>query len=186
MIRSSKILIAAALAAGTVAAQAADFSAGASLGGSNWRVDDQPGYSIDKTDVGGKLFGTVDFTPNLGLEFGYAYLGKAKLSAPGVSGDVKGQGVYLDVVGTLPVTNEWGVFAKLGAFHGEAKVSASVAGLGNGSDSDTGTDLHWGIGGTYAINRNVTMRAEWERYRFNVFNDKGDTDLLSVGFTYKF
>ena len=182
MTRSYKIAVAALLAAGTFAAQAADFFAGASLGLSRYKTEDYPGVSVDRSDTGYKVFGGATFTPNFSLEAGYVNLGKLTATDGVTSGSIRGTGFYVDAVGEFPVANQFSLFGKVGAFRGEAK--ASVPGIG--SAKDTGTDVKFGIGGAYAFNKNLSLRAEVERYRFNVFDDKGDTDLYSVGLSYRF
>ncbi|MBP6898995.1 MAG: porin family protein [Burkholderiaceae bacterium] len=163
------------------AAQAAELYGTASLGRSDWKVDDEPGISIDKTGTGFKLGLGAQLTPNLAVEGGYVSLGKARLSGAGGSGSVKGQGVFADLVGSLPINSEVALFAKLGVFHGKAKASASGI-----SESDSGTDAKFGFGASYALSKTTQLRAEWERYRFNLSGDKGDVDLLSVGLNFAF
>ena len=182
MIRKHALVAAALLGSAIASAQAADFFAGASVGRSHFHVDDFPGVSIDRNDTGFKVFGGASFTPNLGLEAGYVNLGKVKASAGSATGSLRGTGFYVDAVGEFPVGGNFSVLAKIGAFRGEAKAEVPTV----GSDKDTGTDFKFGLGGAYAIDKNLSVRAEWERYRFNVFDDKGDTDLISVGISYKF
>lgn len=180
---SRQLLAAAAVALlSASAAQAADLYGTASLGLSKWHVDDEPGISIDKTDTGVKLGLGAQLTPNFAVEGGYVSLGKAKLTgAGGGSGSVKGTGLFVDLVGSLPVGSDVSLFAKLGVFHGKAKGSA-----GGVSESDSGTDAKFGFGASYALSKTTQVRAEWERYRFNLSGDKGDVDLVSVGLNFAF
>ncbi|MED5621512.1 outer membrane beta-barrel protein [Ideonella sp. BN130291] len=182
MVRFHKIAAAALLAAGVAGAHAADFFAGASFGGSKFHTEDVPGVNIDSTDTGFKLYGGVSFTPNFSLEAGYVDLGKLKASAGGVTGSQSADGFYLDAVGEFPLNGGFSLLGKLGVFRAESK--ANIPGFL--SDKDTGTDIKFGIGGSYAINKNLSVRAEVERYRLNVFDDKGDVDLYSIGLSYKF
>ena len=175
------------LSIGAVAAvQAADVYVGASLGASSWKIDEDPTVQVDKNDTGYKLFFGVAFAPAIALEGGYVDLGKAKFSGSlngnTVAGDLSGSGVFLDLVGRAALTSDWSVFGKIGAFNGKAK--GTVTGIGSASDS--GTDITYGVGVNYAISKQVSVRGEWERFRFKVFGDKGDVDLLSVGVTYSF
>lgn len=175
------ITAAAALALlSTTAVQAADFYAGVNLGASRWSVADMPGFTIDKSDTGYKLVLGSQFTPNIGAELGYVSLGTAKFSGGG-TGEIKGSGWFADLVGTLPLTGNLSGFAKLGVFNGKAKASGA-----GGTASDSGTDVKYGLGLSYALSKSVDLRGEWERYRFNLSGDKGDVDLLSVGVTVKF
>ena len=175
-------------------ASAADLYGHVSLGPSSWKVDGQGTTALDKNDTGLKLVLGAQLTPNVALEGGYADLGKARVSgyANGfrVDATIKGSGVFADVVGRAPLTPEWGVFGKLGVFNGSAKVSGTVSGAfsgsGSGSTSDSGTEVHVGLGADCALSKSLQLRAEWERFRFNVFADKGDVDLLSLGLNYRF
>jgi OOP family OmpA-OmpF porin len=181
MHRTFKLVAAASIVMAAFTAQAADFYVGGSIGGSRWKVDEQPGLTIDKSDTGGKIFAGVALNEMFSVEVGYATLGKAGVTDAFVSGDVEGTGVFIDGVGQFAVGNNFSLLGRIGAFNGKAKVSA--AGLGA---DDSGTDVKWGLGAAYAFNRAASIRVEWERYRFNVFGDKGDVDLLSLGLVYRF
>lgn len=186
-----QILVAAALGVAAMAgAQAADFYAGGALGVSSWKVDSEPGVSLDKTDTGLKLVLGAQLSPNFAIEGGYASLGKAKLSGEvgemRVDGSFKGTGVFVDLVGMMPLATDWTLFGKLGVFNGKAKASGTASSGESGSDSDSGTDVKFGIGIDYALSKTVSIRGEWERYRFKVWDDKGDVDLLSVGVNFRF
>jgi OOP family OmpA-OmpF porin len=193
MPRIHHIAAAALLAAGACAASAADFYVGGSVGSSRYHADDDVanGFTVnDKNDTGYKLFGGVSITENFGVEAGYVNLGKLKFTdtsfGPAVSGTIKGTGFFVDAVGTLPLgSSGFAVLGKIGVFNGKAKATATGP-LGSGSADDSGTDVKFGIGASYTITKSLQVRAEWERYRFNIDGDKGDTDLLSVGLTYKF
>lgn len=163
-------------------AQAADWYLGGSIGASDWKVSDVPeGVSVDKSDIGYKLLGGVAFGPNFAVEGGYANLGKSSLSAAGLSGEAKGYGYFLDLVGMLPVSGQFSVLGRLGAFNGHGKLSTMGV-----SESDSGTDVKYGFGVHYAFSKTVGIRGEWERYRFNAFDEKQDVDLWSVGVTFGF
>lgn len=178
-----------ALAAST-GAHAADLYVGGSLGQSSWKVDQEPGVSLDKNDTGFKLLLGAQFSPNFAVEGGYVDLGKAKLSGSVgetlINGDIKGSGFFVDAVGKLPLSPQWAVFGKLGVFNGKAKLSGTTSTGQSGSDSDRGTDIKYGLGAEYALSKTVAIRGEWERYRFKVWGDKGDVDLVSVGVTFGF
>ena len=182
------VAVAALALAASVPVQAADWYVGGSLGASDWK--DDSGLATDTRDTGYKLFVGVGLTPNIALEGGWVDLGKAKFSDSStgmtITGDVKGSGWFGDLVGILPINPQFSAFAKIGFFYGEAKGTGSVAGVGSASEKDSGTDVKYGLGLSYAINKSFSIRGEWERYRFNVFDDKGDTDLLSAGVVFTF
>ncbi len=166
-------LAAAALLA-TFTAHAEGLSIGGSIGESRWKGDDIGAVPTDKSDSAGKLYGGWGFTPNLGVELGYANLGKFSSSA----GNVKGDGVFVDGVGTLPLGNNFSALGRVGVFNG--KLDSSLAG------NDRGTSYKFGAGVQYDIDKNLGVRGEWERYRFDALGTKANTDLYSVGVNYRF
>ena len=157
-----------------VSAQAQGVYMGGSVGAS--RYDGSvPGATLtDRSSAGIKLYGGYAFTPNISLEAGYVNLGKFKGSAA----DVKADGVFVDAVGTLPLGNNFSVLGRLGTFNG--KLDSTLAG------SDRGTNLKVGAGVQYDLNPKTSVRAEWERYRFDALGSKSNTDLYSVGLNYRF
>lgn len=156
------------------AAHAEGLSIGGSLGSSRYKGDDVGAAATDKSDTAYKLYGGYGFTPNFGLELGYANLGKFSSSV----GSVKADGMYLDGVGTLPLGNNFSALGRVGVFNG--KLDSSLAG------SDRGTSYKVGAGIQYDFDKNLGVRGEWERYRFDALGSKSNTDLYSVGVNYKF
>ena len=112
--------------------------------------------------------------PNFGIEAGWADIGKFRSGA----GEVKGNGLYVDAVGTLPLANNFSALARVGVFNG--KLDSTLAG------SDRSTNLKVGAGVQYDIDKNIGVRGEWERYRFKAFGTASNTDVYSVGVNYKF
>ena len=138
--------------------------------------------SEDMTDTGWKLAIGNQFNPNVALEFGYADLGDAKVSALGVTckGDAKGFGASL--AGSLPVANQFSFTGRVGLFRSDSNITCS-AGATSVSDSDSGTGLAFGVGARYDITKTVGLRGEWERFDLG---DYGDVDMLSLGVVVKF
>lgn len=157
------------------AAQAQGLSVGGSLGSTRYKGDDVGGLSTDRSDTGGKVYGGYSFTPNVGLELGYASLGKF----PSAAGEAKARGTYLDAVGTLPLGNNFSAIGRVGLFGGRLENTAIGA-------SDSGTNYKVGAGVQYDFDKNLGVRGEWERYRFDAFDTKSNVDMYSVGLNYKF
>ena len=169
----------AALAAVPLASQAQNNTGlyiGGSLGQSHWTEDDT--FGLDRNDIGGKAYLGYEFTPNFAAELGYARLGKFDSS----SGSIKAEGVFLDGVAKIPFTPQWSGLARLGVFGGRLNSNAPAPFNGD----DDGTSFKAGLGVQYNLNQQASIRGEWERYRFDAFEKKSDTDMLSVGFNYKF
>lgn len=171
-----KIAIALAGSAALLAASAhaEGISIGGSLGSSHFKGDAIGGADTDRSGAGLKLYGGYAFTPNLSVEAGWADVGKFKSAA----GDVKGNGLFVDGVGTLPLGNNVSALARVGLFNG--KLDSSLAG------SDRSTSVKVGAGLQYDIDKNLGIRGEWERYRFKAFGTASNTDVYSVGVNYRF
>lgn len=155
-------------------AHAEGLSIGGSIGSSHWKGDDVGAASTDRNDTAYKLYGGYGITPNFGVELGYANVGKFSSGA----GSLKADALYLDGVGTLPLGNGFSALGRVGVFNG--KLDSSLAG------SDRGTSYKVGAGVQYDIDKNLGVRGEWERYRFDALGTKANTDLYSVGVNYKF
>jgi OOP family OmpA-OmpF porin len=158
------------------AAQAQGLVVGGSIGQSRYKGDDVGGLSTDRSDSGGKIYGGYQFNPNFSLETGYATMGKFQSAA----GEAKGTGVFIDAVGTIPLSNNFSLLGRVGAFNG--KFENTFAGT-----SDKGTNVKVGAGVQYDFSSNLGVRGEWERYRFDATGGtKANADLYSVGLNYKF
>ncbi|MFZ6645274.1 outer membrane beta-barrel protein [Undibacterium sp. TJN25] len=155
--------------------------------------------NLKDTDTGFKLLVGHQFSPNFAVEGGYVDLGKSKYSAAlgdgGVSANYKSYGGVVDAVGILPLTNEFSLFGKGGLYVGKTSLdvsnsSAAAAGAFNGLDNSWKTSLNYGAGVSYALNKTVSLRGEYERFA-RVGDDTGtggkaNVDLLSVGVSAKF
>ena len=159
---------------GAAAAHAEGLSIGGSLASSKWKGDDIGGLSTDKSATGGKIYGGYSFTPNFGLEAGYATFGKFKSAA----GSLKADGFYADAVGTLPLGYGFSALGRVGVFNG--KLDSSLGG------DDRGTSYKVGAGVQYDFDPKLGIRGEWERYRFDALGTKSNADMYSVGLNYKF
>lgn len=187
-----KHLIGAALAAATLlggTAALANPYVGVSAGRADYDIDTTGAVSSDTKDTGFKLYGGWMFNENFGVEASLFDLGKAQGAAviPGVgnvSGEAKARGLGVYGLAALPI-NDFSVFAKAGFAYTRAEVSAT--GPFGGSDTESKFNPAFGAGASYAFTKNIGVRAEWERFRIEYpGSQKEDTDLISVGVTYKF
>lgn len=123
---------------------------------------------LDESDTGYKILGGFNANNNIGFEIAFVDLGSY------VNDLLDQYGVAFEVVGYLPVANNFDLFGKLGIFSWTVEVGAA---------DDDGTDLTYGFGGAFRASPQISVRAEWER-----FTDisGGDVDLLSAGVTYHF
>ena len=181
---------------------------GANVGQSKAKIDDariisglQAGniattsINDDNRDTGYKLFGGYQFNKNFALEGGYFDLGRFGFTATTVpagplTGNIKLKGLNLDMVGTLPITEKFSAFGRVGVNYAEAKDSFTGTGavhVLNPNPSKRDTNYKLGLGLQYALTDSLAVRAEAERYRINdAVGNKGDVDLVSVGLVYRF
>lgn len=166
-------LVAAFGLTGAAQAQSTGLYVGGSVGGSHYKGNSVGNAATDRSDAGAKVYGGYQLTPNFGVEAGYADLGKFDSSA----GRLKANGAYLDAVGRVPISGPWSAIGRVGVFNGKTE------GLGaNGHDLNAKV----GAGVEYAIDNNLSVRGEWERYRLEPATGRANTDLYSVGVKYAF
>ena len=171
----------------------------------------------DSDDFGWKLYAGYQFNDHLGLEVGYLDLSsfsrRATLSgAPGFFGSLPSlteeteiDSYGISVVGTYPISNQFSLFAKVGASNWKSETTASMrintgtlscffifgctpdVESGSYSVSDSGTDPMFGVGATYSLG-NWVLRAEWERLSglTSSFDEEIDIDLWTLGIQYNF
>lgn len=181
---------------------------GISLGQSRAKIDEEritagllgaglttTAMTRDEHDTAFKLFGGYQFNRNFALEAGYFNLGRFGFSsttspAGTLDGQIKLQGLNLDLVGTLPLTDKLSVIGRVGAQY--AKASDRFSGSGavvvlNPSPSERATNYKLGAGLQYEISRSMLLRAELERYRINdAVGNHGDVNMLSVSLVIPF
>ncbi len=149
----------------------------------------------DDRHLGYKLFGGYQIDRYLALEAGYFDLGQfnfvANTNPAGVyRGNLKLNGGNVDLVGMLPLTQRFGLFARMGADYANVRDNFSGGGLVDVPDprrSEKATNYKFGFGLQYAFTQSLMMRAEAERYRIDDPVEGGaDIDLLSIGLVYRF
>lgn len=202
------LAVLAVIASTCAMADDAGWYAGANVGQSRATIDDARitsnllgnGFSSvsiadEDRDLGYKIFGGYQFNKNFALEGGYFDLGKFGFTATTVpagtlNGNIKLKGLNLDAVGTLPITEKFSAFGRVGVNYAEATDAFTGAGsvsVTNPNPSKRDTNLKLGLGLQYAFNESLAMRAEVERYRINdAVGHQGDVDLVSVGLIYRF
>lgn len=153
--------------------------------------------STDDSDNGVTVFIGYRIAPNLAVEGAFVDLGEfsANASFTNIVGtDVLNAKAEVDgfsaaVLGLYPV-GTGSIFGKAGFLRWDVDVSETITNfLGQSitlSDSDSGTDLLFGVGYQYMANQ-FGVRAEWTRYS-DVGGDFGDTDVdwLGVSVLYSF
>ena len=136
---------------------------------SGWYI----GGDIGQSDVGPeddtsfRFFGGYQINRNFSAEVGYGMLFD--------KGGVEISSLEISALGKFPLTNNFSIFGKLGF------ASTTVEFLGFDDDD---TDLTYGFGVQYDVNRNFAVRGMWQQYKQDILVD--DVDVLSLGVIYRF
>jgi len=138
--------------------------------------------ACDDSDNAWKLFAGYQFTPNWGLEAGYVDLGETIFTSGLNKTTQESSALSLAVVGTAEYTDQFDVFAKVGAFRWDMDTRATLA---DQAENDDGTSLLLGIGAKYHFTDYFGMQAEWEWYQDigerEKIGGKSDINMLSIG-----
>jgi OOP family OmpA-OmpF porin len=153
--------------------------------------------AMDLDERGGayKVFGGYQFNRHFGLEGGYFNLGKfgfnsTTVPAGSLDGRLKAQGLNLDLVGTLPLSNRLAASARVGVQY--ARVRDNFRGTGavtvaDPSPSKNAANFKIGAGLQYAFAPNFILRGEAERYRIDdAVGNKGDINVFLLSMVVPF
>lgn len=198
----------AASAAPALAQEGGYFYGGAALGQSRARIDEPritasllgaglttTSMTRDEHATAYKLFGGYQLNRYIAVEGGYFNLGKFSFSSTTVpagtlNGQIKLQGLNLDLLGTLPLTDSFSAIARVGAQYASARDTFSGTGavnVLNPNPSKKSANYKFGVGLQYEITRSLLVRAEGERYRINdAVGNHGDVNLFSVSLVIPF
>lgn len=172
------IMLTMGMVGGAVAANG--FYAGASVGQASIDACGDAGAlgatSCDDEDTGWKVFGGYELNQNFAVEAAWVDMGEISASGPGVSVTAEGDGFAFDVKGTLPINDQFGVFAKVGLISWELEGGGAASGL-----DDDGTDAMYGVGAHYMFTEQFGVVGEWE-----FFDTDDEGELLSIGGLIKF
>ncbi|MBB3118893.1 porin family protein [Pseudoduganella violacea] len=170
------------------AAQAEGIYAGANIGRAEQKLNAN-GASLKDHDTGYKLYAGYEFNNTFGIEGGFTDLRKAEASVAKVmSANTKTRNFYVAGTATLPLNEQFNVFAKAGFARNHVKATVSSI-YGSGSDTANRTSPLLGIGASYKFNKNVSLVAEFEHFGKVAKGDDGlnlKANLLSFGVRYKF
>jgi OOP family OmpA-OmpF porin len=203
-------LAAASIAAANAAIAQDGWYVGVTFGSSNATIDDSvvavtgataSNLSRDERDPGFKVLVGYGINRYLAVEGAYAYLGEFRITrdvaAPttgAVNADIRVIGFTIDAVGMVPIGTSFAAFGKVGTFLSETRTFRATSGtvtLPPGTGSNAVKDefnLKLGIGIQYHLAKNVTLRAEWERF-FGVGSPEtgeSDINLYSGGILLRF
>lgn len=158
----------------TIGQGKADFNA-SDIGLSIGTIDDKD------TTFGGRL--GYDFNRNFGVEIGYYELGKypfnGTVAGLPVSGEAKAKSYSASVVGTLPFSDQFSAYGKIGYARSRVEGKADVLGF-SGSSSDWESEAVYGVGLKWMVDRQWGIFGEWMR------NDDIKVDNYMIGALVRF
>lgn len=161
-----KIAIAAILSAFVAApAFAADMYVGVNVG------KNQMDFSGINSSTSIGVLGGYSFNQNVAAEVAYTNLGSADYFGNSITGHV----FSVAAVGSLPLNQDFSLLGKLGV------ASSTIEGQGN---SESKTDLTYGIGAQYNVSKTVGVRLGYDSFKVGSTNTK-DSALISIGAVFK-
>jgi OOP family OmpA-OmpF porin len=152
-------------------------------------------FTNDERHFSYKGFVGYEFNKYLALEGGYFDLGNFDFSArtqpPGrLTGNIELDGFNIDAVLSLPFTQKFSLFGRLGV--NRAKASDTFTGTGAVNVLDPRRDerennVKLGAGLQYDFTPSFGMRIEGERYRVSdAVGNRGDIDVATLGLLFRF
>jgi OOP family OmpA-OmpF porin len=161
------------------------FYMGAGFGTTKLDDNSFDGVDFDDSDTGFKLFGGYSFNQYFAVEATYFDFGEASGSFDDFGDttkfDVGVSGLAASAVGTLPVSDIFSVFARLGYASYDVDAHVNIVGVGGGSASQSENDVVYG-GGALLNFGQFAVRGEYEA--INV--DQGDANMISISGVYRF
>ena len=139
------------------------------------------GTGFDESAATVRVFGGYKMNEHVSFEMGYTSLFESSASVLGTDIDFDGSSWDVSVRPTLPVSDKFEIFGVLGFARYDIDMTISTP-LGNVSVSDSGTELHYGLGGMLNLNDKWSLRGEW----IFVDVDDGDLSMLSFSASYNF
>ncbi|MEQ8860455.1 MAG: outer membrane beta-barrel protein [Pseudomonadales bacterium] len=171
-------LLAAGLSAGAQAVDNNGFYGGA---GAGLYYVDFDGIGFDETAPTARIFGGYQLNEYVAFEAGYSNLFEASGDVVGFDVEVDGTALDLSVRPMLPLTDQLKAFAVIGWADYDFDVSLSD-GVTTVSDSESDSELQYGLGGAWRVNDAWAVRGEW------IMVDVSDADfgMFSFSATYNF
>ena len=146
----------------------------------------------DSKSTGWKLQLGHQYNETFAVEIGYMNLGTARFDNTNnlytSTGDKRADLFNLDLVGKLPLSQQFSLLGRLGGYRWETKSNLPTA-AGMTSRSDDGFDWKFGAGLQYDFTKSFALRGSYDRFNGIGSSDTaGDSkaNLLSVDAVLKF
>lgn len=186
-----QFLLACVLGAFTLPAMADNFYVLGDVGQGKMEIDGSDDYTFSKTSTTYSFGAGFDINKFFAVELTYRDLGnvtdRGSYSDGGVQytyrDKISATTLQASVVGSLPISDEFSLFGRVGVGKIDVDYDSVDTGDGNFSGSESKTRGLLGIGASYKVAPQVTLRAE-----YNQFAKWDETKLsaLTIGATYHF
>lgn len=156
---------------------------GLNAGQSDYRIGNGNGTTAsDPKDTAYSIYGGSYFNNNFGFEIGYNDFGRITRGG----GTTKAEGINLDLVGRLPLSNSFNLLGKVGTTYTRTDTSATLAsGVTSGRESDWG--WNYGIGVEWAFNPAWSAVLQYDEHDAKFAGGSKDSiNVTSVGLRYRF
>lgn len=178
----ASICVAGLFSSGAVLADDSGFYVGVTAGRSSVPGTIGANAMSKTTDTVAGVLGGYQFTENWGAEV--FYTGTGKYSSATASG--KGDAYGLDVVGSLPLTDAFLLYAKLGGARTKSTLSNAAPNVGA-----TRSAVTYGLGGQYNFTRFFGLRVGWDHYGAavatpGIANTNFNANVYSLGAIFNF
>lgn len=127
------------------------------------------------------------FNPMIGIEAGYSSFGTVfESNDNNFSANQDANAWTLSVLGTVPIADRFGLYARAGAARFDNDSSGSVQGVPVSNDNRT--KPYFGAGLKFGLTENFALRAEYQRYKdlANIGGVRDDVDAWSGGLVFTF
>lgn len=142
--------------------------------------------SVEDSDTSISIMIGKKFTPNFAVEGGYIDLGELSIDAVSdgsvfwaagpVSAKLEATGFFIGAKGLMPLNKTSSLYGKAGLLRWDIDLALSDS-AGGISFSDSGSDIYFGFGVSFAINDSVSLGVDYTSYDI----DGDDTGVISVG-----
>ena len=152
---------------------------GATAGQGHWRSMCQNAPTCDDTNTTLSVFAGYRINPIFSAEVAFRNYGMVHAS----TASVRGKGWEIDGLASWPLIEQLSIFGKLGIKRAVVKGDGTLSGT-----SETNYGPTYGLGLQFEINKNISLRGEWQAYPGIGGSSlpKGDLDTLSVGALWHF
>jgi OmpA-OmpF porin, OOP family len=135
------------------------------------------GGAVDRNGTSGGIALGWQITPQISLELGFTDFGKVDLAGRGsfpcqpapscvpvtanLTGDFKSKTTHVSSIGSLPMSDQFSIFGRIGVAHTEQSAKVTIADITQTGNS-TKTVGIFGLGTAYAFTKNVESALEWK------------------------